>query len=156
MSTYEQAMQVLSELFAKDYQFSLATSQNDVPTLRVVDAFYDDGAFWIVTYDLSHKVQDIMKNQNVAMCSYLYSFSGRATNEGSPLKPENQEIRSKLIKVFESWYFAHNNENDEHMCYVKVELASGFFCKDGTAYKVDFENKTANSFPFEPDVKVLN
>ena len=74
---------------------------------------------------------------------------GRA---GHPLQPENSEIRAKLIQVFAPWYFEHNNENDENMCYVKVEPDSGFFHKDGTGYKVDFAAKTAERAPFSPDV----
>ncbi|GEP66171.1 hypothetical protein CBE01nite_39390 [Clostridium beijerinckii] len=34
------------------------------------------------------------------------------------------------------------------MCYVKIELKNGFFYKDGTGYKVDFENRQAEEFPF--------
>ena len=38
------------------------------------------------------------------------------------------------------------------MCYVKIELDSGFFYKDGIGYKVDFQTKTAEEFPFDFDV----
>ncbi len=71
---------------------------------------------------------------------------------GHPLKDENKIIRSKLIEVFSPWYFEHNDETDENMCYVKIEPDSGFFYKDGTGYKVDFNSKTAEEFPFEFDI----
>ena len=43
----------------------------------------------------------------------------------------------------------HNAENDENMCYIKIELTSGFFYKDGIGYKVDFISKKAEAFPFD-------
>jgi len=155
MTTYEKSLNVLRELFAKDYQFALATSNNNIPSVRLVDTFYDKGYFYIVTYAKSQKVKDIEKNPEVSMCNKLFRFSGTAYNIGHPLSEKNHEIREKLIRVFDPWYFAHNNENDEHMCYVKVKIKQGFFYKDGTGYKVDFEKREAEEFPFTFDIVVV-
>ena len=89
MSTYEKSLSVLTELFAKDCQFSLATAKDNVPSLRVVDTYYQDGAFWIVTYGKSHKVQEIMGNPHVALCSGFYSFTGLAHHAGHVAIPES-------------------------------------------------------------------
>lgn len=70
---------------------------------------------------------------------------------GHPLLPENTELRKKLIEVFEPWYFAHNNENDENMCIIKIKPTKGFFHKDGKAFKVDFLENNATVFPFSFD-----
>ena len=51
-------------LFGKDFQFALATSVDHVPSVRYVDAFYNEGAFYIVTYKTSQKVREIEKNKN--------------------------------------------------------------------------------------------
>ena len=156
MTTYEKSLKVLEEIFAKDYQFALATSNDNIPSVRFVDTFYDNGAFYIVSYSKSQKVKEIEKNSEISMCNKLYRFSGTACNIGHPLSEENHEIREKLIKVFEPWYFAHNNENDENMCYVKIELKQGFFYKDGTGYKVDFENRKTEEFPFTFDIAIID
>ncbi|WP_160689199.1 pyridoxamine 5'-phosphate oxidase family protein [Clostridium sp. C2-6-12] len=156
MNTYEKSLNVLKELFARDYQFALATSKDNVPSVRFIDTFYDDGAFYIVSYAKSQKVQEIEENSEISLCNKLYRFSGKAYNIGHPLLEENQGIREKLIKVFEPWYFAHNNESDENMCFVKIELKQGFFYKDGTGYKVDFENKTAEEFSFAFDIVMID
>ena len=156
MNIYEKSLNVLGEIFAKDYQFALATSNDNIPSVRFVDTFYDNGAFYIVSYAKSQKVKEIEKNSRISMCNKLYRFSGTACNIGHPLSEENHEIREKLIKVFEPWYFAHNNENDENMCYVKIELKQGFFYKDGTGYKVDFENRKAEDFPFTFDIAIID
>ncbi|KNY25312.1 pyridoxamine 5'-phosphate oxidase [Pseudobacteroides cellulosolvens] len=156
MSTYEKSLEILSELFSKDYQFALATSNENVPSVRFIDTYYEDCAFYIVTYEKSQKVIEMHGNKKVALCNKLYRFSGTAYILGHPLKDENKNIRSKLIEVFSSWYFKHNNENDENMCYIKIQLDSGFFYKDGIGYKVDFHAKTAEEFPFEFDVFTID
>ncbi len=152
MTTYERSLNILEELFARDYQFALATSNDNIPSVRFVDTFYDDCAFYIVTYAKSKKVKEIEKNPEISMCNKLYRFSGIARNIGHPLLEENHAIRQKLIKVFEPWYFAHNDENDENMCYVKIELKQGFFYKEDIGYKVDFEERNAEEFPFKFDL----
>ena len=115
MNTYEKALLVMDELFAKDYQFAMATVKGDTPSVRFIDTFFEDGLFYIVTYSKSQKVQEVKDNSQVSLCNKLYRFSGNAYNIGHPLLLENSAIRGKLIKVFEPWYFAHNNENDENM-----------------------------------------
>lgn len=156
MTSFEKGLSVLESLFAKDYQFALATSSDNNPSVRFIDTFYDDGAFYIVSYAKSQKVKEIEKNPNVAMCNKLYRFSGRAFNIGHPLLEQNLAIREKLIKVFESWYFLHNNEADPNMCYLKVELKQGFFYKDGTGYRIYFEKKFAEEFPFNFDIVIID
>ncbi|MDF2543371.1 MAG: pyridoxamine 5-phosphate oxidase [Herbinix sp.] len=152
MNVFEKAMDIMNELFAKDYQFALATAKDNVPTVRFIDTFYDNGSFYVVTYSLSQKVQELMLNSNVSLCNNLYRFKGKALNIGHPLSNENKEIREKLIKAFEPWYFKHNNEDDENMCYVKIEPQDGFIYKDGFGYKIDFLLKEAVQFPFEFDI----
>lgn len=72
MTTYEKSLNVLEELFAKDCQFALATSNDNLPSVRFVDTFYNNGAFYIVTYAKSQKVKDIEKNPEISMCCKLY------------------------------------------------------------------------------------
>lgn len=152
MNVYEEGLGVLETLFAKDYQFALATSNDNIPAVRFIDTFYDNGAFYIVTYGKSQKVKEIENNPVVALSKDLYHFTGIARNIGHPLSKQNLKIREKLIKIFEPWYFAHNNENDENLCYIRVDLKNGLFYKDGTGYKVDFDSKTAEKFPFVFDI----
>ncbi len=152
MNVFERSMKVMRDLFSNDCQFALATAHQNIPSIRVVDTFYDEGCFYIVTYAKSKKVKELEVNKNVSLCHQLYNFNGYAYNIGHPLKPENKAIREKLIHVFKPWYFKHNNEKDENMCYVKVELTKGFFYKDGKGYKVDFVKQEASEFPFKFDI----
>lgn len=155
MDRYEECLNVLEKLFQKDTQFALATAKENIPSLRIVDVYYEEGAFYIVTYGKSRKVQEIRENPDVALCKNLHSFQGQARDIGHPLAEENQEIRKHLIHAFKPWYFEHNNEADQEMCYVKVELTNGFFYDQGIGYQVDFINKVVESFPFTCDIMVL-
>ncbi len=156
MTAYEKSLLALEELFGRDFTFVLATAKDGVPSQRVVDTFLNDGVFWIVTYANTNKVREIAQNPHVSLCSDFYSFKGTARCAGHPLQEGNREIRSKLIRVFEPWYFAHNDENDEDMCYIKVLPETGFFHKDGMGYRVDFIAKEAEAFPFSPQIEMTH
>lgn len=148
MNNFEIAMDLMQELFSKDYQFAMATSENNIPSLRFIDTYFDGDSFYAVTYVNTNKIKEIAVNANVSLCSRKgYSFSGRAYNIGHPLAPENKEIRDKIIKAFDPWYFKHNNENDD-ICILKIVPESGFIHKDATGYKIDFINKSAEKFTF--------
>ncbi|MCF0147599.1 MAG: pyridoxamine 5'-phosphate oxidase family protein [Clostridium sp.] len=153
MEIYKKALYTMNELFAKDCQFSIATVKDNKPSVRVVDTFFENNSFYVVTYSNSQKVRELEENSQVSLCNEFYRFNGNAYNIGHPLLADNRELREKLIKVFEPWYFAHNNENDENMCYIKIELNDGFFYKDGLGYKVNFQLKEAEEFPFNLDIE---
>lgn len=156
MSEYSKCLEVLQQLFGRDYTFMLATTNQNIPTIRVVDTFYENDAFWIVTYATSNKVEEISKNPNVALANNFHNFQGKAYHIGHPLKPENQGIREKLIKVFDGWYFKHNDEKDENMCFIKVEPETGFFHKDGVGYLINFTEKSVREIPFLPDITMIH
>ena len=142
MTDYENSIRVMIDLFGRDYQFALSTDKNNIPSSRYVDTYFDGESFYVVTYGLSKKAAEIADNPNVSLCcSRMHAFSGKAYNIGHPL----------LTKAFEPWYFKHNNEADENMCYIRIDPTAGFFHKDGTGYKIDFTEKTVKTFPFTFD-----
>jgi len=155
MYNYADCLNILESTFGKDCTFVLATSCDNVPTQRVVDTFYCDGAFWIVTYATSQKVKQIKINPNVSLCNSFNIFKGRAQFEGHPLDKKNIVIRQKLIKAFEPWYFGHNNENDGNMCYIRVVPTVGFFHTKGNGYKIDFVGKCVETMPFTPQIEMI-
>lgn len=46
----EEAEKIMKERFGKDTIIALATVENEVPYVRYVNAYYEDGAFYIITY----------------------------------------------------------------------------------------------------------
>lgn len=75
-----------------------------------------------------------------------------ASNLGHPLRQENQVIRSKLVMAFAPWYFAHNNEEDENLCFVRIVLQEGLFYQGRMGYRVDFREQKAEEFKFTYDI----
>ena len=46
----EQAEKIMIERFGKDTVIALATIEDEVPYVRYVNAYYEDGAFYTITY----------------------------------------------------------------------------------------------------------
>ena len=47
---------IMQERFGKDTVIALATVENEVPYVRYVNAYYENGAFYVITYALSNKI----------------------------------------------------------------------------------------------------
>ena len=56
MSKYDDAIKIMNERFTKDSLIAVATTESNRPYVRMVDGYYEDGAFYTVTYALSTKL----------------------------------------------------------------------------------------------------
>ncbi len=139
--------------FGKDRNMAMATVVNSVPTIRIVDTFFYDNCFYIVTHESSEKVQQILSNKYVSLCTNFHEFQGEAFNIGHPLDDRNKEIREKLIDAFSNWYFAHNDESDPKMCILQVKINTAFTYFNKIGYNVDFKSQEITKFPFNPKEK---
>jgi uncharacterized pyridoxamine 5'-phosphate oxidase family protein len=151
---YEEGLKLLEEKFGngKDNVIALATIAREPnadgtprPVVRGVDAYYEDGAFYVTTHGKSNKMQQIAKNQevSVASCSEMFTASGIGENLGWVLDPKNAELRTKLRKVFAGWYDMANNEKDENCCILAIRLTKGTLNINHweKLYHMDFVNK---------------
>jgi len=146
MSKYENAMGIMTERFGKDNLIAIATTDGNRMYNRMVDAYFEDGAFYVTTYALSNKMKQIESNPEVAVCAVdWFSGHGNAKNLGWVLDPENAEIRLKLREAFSAWYDHANNEQDKNSCILEIRLTDGLLIKDHHAirYQIDFTNKSA-------------
>ncbi len=157
MSKYEEGMNLLNKKFGngKDNVVALATISlelsdegNPKPKVRDVDAFYEDGVFYITTHALSNKILEIEKNPEVSISVNFEDFfsSGKGKNLGWVLEPSNRYIREKLRNAFKDWYDLANKENDQNCCILAIYLTKGILRIDHGVnfYHFDFENKIAN------------
>ena len=145
MEKYESAMAIMNERFGKDSLIAIATTDGKRLYNRIVDAYFENGAFYISTNALSGKMQQIATNPEVAVCAVdWFSGHGIGTNLGWSLAPQNAAIRAKLRKAF-VWYDAVNNEQDKNCCIFEIRLTDGMLIKDHHAirYQIDFANKAA-------------
>lgn len=135
----KEAEAILLERFGKDSIIALATTLDDVPYVRSVNAFYDDGAFYVLTYGLSNKMRQIERNSTVAISGDWFTAHGKGVNLGYFGKAENALIAKKMKSVFSEWIDnGHNNFDDENTCILCVELTDGLLLSHGTRYEIDF------------------
>lgn len=135
----ETTTKLMDERFGKDNVISLATSADNVPYVRYVNAYYESGAFYIITYALSNKMKQIEKNSSVSIAGDWFTAMGKGVNLGWFGKEENKVMAEKLRKVFAEWIDnGHNNFADENTIILCVQLEHGVLFSHGTRYEVDF------------------
>ena len=157
MSKYENAMSLMEERCGngKDNVIALATialtpnaAGSVRPAVRMVDAYYEDGVFYISTGAKKNKMLEIAKNNEVAVCGLdWFVAQGRAENLGWVKDGKNAEIRAKMKKIF-AWFDDHGDEDNPDSIVLRITLTEGTIIdneqKHGQwQYKVDYVNKTA-------------
>lgn len=135
----KEAEQIMTERFGKDNVIALATTENGVPYVRNVNAFYENGAFYVITYGLSGKMRQIEKNPIVAIAGDWFTAHGKGVNLGYFGRKENAGIAEKLKKAFAEWIDnGHNNFDDINTCILCIQLTDGILLSHGTRYEIDF------------------
>ena len=135
----KEAQKIMEERFGKDNVISLATAEDNVPYVRSVNAYYEDKAFYVVTYGLSNKMKHIETNPMVAIAGDWFTAHGKGVNLGTFGKPENAVLAAKLKLVFAEWIDnGHTDLNDENTCLLCIKLTEGVLFSHGTRYEIDF------------------
>lgn len=130
---------IMNERFGRDNVIALATIHGDKPAVRGVNGYYEDGCFYVVTYALSGKMQQLGKNPHAAISGEWFTANGIGENLGHVLRPENAAIMERIRAAFASWYDnGHTNEADENTCLLRVKLTDGILFSHGTRYEIDF------------------
>lgn len=153
MNRYEEGIALLEEKFGngKDNLISLATVAREPgaggkprPAVRNVDAYYEDGSFYVVTYAKSNKMRQIAYNPEVSVCGEWFTAYGLGENLGWVLDPKNAKMRDKLRTAFAVWYDSANSEEDENCCILAIRLTRGILNVNHweKLYHMDFVNKT--------------
>lgn len=131
----QEAEKIMMERFGKDTVIALATIKDEVPYVRYVNAYYENGAFYIISYALSNKMKHISSNPAVAIAGDWFTAHGKAVNLGYFGSKENQAIAEKLKQVFAKWIGnGHNDFDDQNTIILCVELTDGRLLSHGTSY----------------------
>lgn len=131
--------ELMDERFGHDCVIALATLDANMPWVRYVNAFYEEGAFYVITYALSNKMNHIAQNPNVAIAGDWFTAHGKGSNLGYVGKSENKDLIEKLKKAFSAWIDnGHTNFEDENTCILRVQLTDGVLFSHGTRYDIDF------------------
>lgn len=132
----EQAEKIMMERFGKDTIISLATVENEIPYVRNVNAYYDNGAFFVLTYALSNKIRQIENNPNVAIAGDWFTAHGKAINLGFFGKQENAAVAEKMRTAFAEWIDnGHNDFSDENTIILSLQLTDAVLLSHGTRYE---------------------
>lgn len=130
---------LLLERFGKDSLIALATSVDNIPYVRTVDAFYENGAFYVLTYALSGKMKQIEKNPVVAVSGEWFTAQGTAVSLGSFSSEKNKDIAHKMRKIFSGWIDnGHSNLDDENTCILCIKLTKGILFSNSIRFDIDF------------------
>ncbi len=155
MNKYENAMKLMEEYCGngKDNLIALATIAltqsavgNPRPAVRMVDAYYEDGVFYVSTDANKNKMLEIGKNNEVSICGLdLLVAQGIAENLGWVKDEKNAEIRAKMKKFF-TWFNAHGGEDSPSSIVLRITLKEGTITDNDQKYgewqyKVDFTKK---------------
>lgn len=132
----QEAEQIMVERFGKDTMIALATSEQETPSVRYVNAYYENGTFYIITHALSNKMKHINSNPVVAIADEWFTAHGKGISLGYFGKKENDTIAEKLKKVFAEWIDnGYNHFDDENTIILCVELTDGLLLSHGTRYE---------------------
>ena len=131
-----EAEKIMVERFGKDTVIALATVEDGVPYVRSVNAYYENGAFYIITYARSNKMRQIENNPIVAISGEWLTAHGKGINLGYFKREENQLIAEKLKIAVSEWIDnGHNDFDDENTIILCVKLTDGLLLSHGTRYE---------------------
>ncbi len=140
--TSPEIQKIMEERFGHDTLLSIATTVDNIPYVRTVDSYYENGAFYTITYAPSNKMKQMEKNPTVAVCGEWFTAHGIGENLGHIRDECNTEIAAKLRLAFASWYDnGHTNENDPNTCILRIKLTDGVLFSKGTKYDIDFKDE---------------
>ena len=136
------AREILDQRFGCDSLIALATLEEGRPSVRTVNAYYEDGAFYTITWAKSGKMRQIAANPAVAVSGEWFTGHGVGESLGWIRRPENADIADKLRAAFAEWYGnGHTNEDDPDTVILRVRLTDGVLFAQGTRYDLDFTDR---------------
>ena len=130
---------LMEKRFGHDNLIALATASGTMPQVRAVNAYYENGSFYIITQARSGKMVQLKDNPNAAICGDWFTAHGIGENLGWIKNPENEDLADKLRVVFAEWYDnGHKDEADENTVILRIRLTDGILFHHGTKHEIDF------------------
>ena len=96
MQWNEEAEEIMRERFGGDNEMALATCRGSVPSVRTVNATYWEGCFYVITYGLSRKMEEIRDTPTVALSGDWFTCHGEAASLGWFGREENKALAAHL------------------------------------------------------------
>lgn len=116
------ALEILQQRCCQDCIIALATQKGDIPCVREVDAWYEDGSFYIITSAQSEKLKQIAGNPRAGVAGQWFEGFGKAFILGDYRNPENDGLRKKLLQKF-AWFDDHpENYPNPYTVFIRIVL----------------------------------
>lgn len=139
MKLTDEVKTILTERFGKDTLIALATESGGTPYVRAVNAYYENGAFYVITHALSNKMRQLAQNPAAAIVGDWFTAQGTGVSLGYIGKAENRRIAGRLKEVFASWLDnGHVDLRDENTVLLCIRLETGVLFSHGTRYDIEF------------------
>lgn len=133
------AGRILSERFGRDRLIALATSRDNTPFVRTVNAWYEDGAFYVITHARSGKMLQLAENPTCAIAGEWFTAQGVGQSLGPFAAPENAPLARRLRAVFTEWIDNGHNDLASPQCVIlKIALTRAVLFSHGTRYDPGF------------------
>lgn len=136
MQWNEEAEEIMRERFGGDNEMALATCRGSVPSVRTVNATYLKGCFYIITYGLSRKMEEIRDNPTVALAGDWFTCHGTAKSLGWFGREENKALATHLRQAFANWIEnGHNDFDDENTIILRVKVTDRVLYSQGRRFE---------------------
>lgn len=133
----QEAERIMVERFGKDTVIALATAEGGRPYVRYVNAYYENGAFYVITHALSNKIRQISGNPVVAIADDWFTAHGEGVNLDYIGKEENCAMADTLKRIFASWIDnGHTDFDDTNTILLRIDLTDGLLLSHGTRYEL--------------------
>lgn len=134
-----QTAALLEGRFGKDSLIALATTEGGAPRVRVVNAYYENGAFYVLTHAQSGKMRQLGQDPRASVAGEWFTAQGEGASLGFVGRPENQAIAARLREAFAGWLDnGHADLSDENTCILRIQLTEGVLFSQGTRFDIDF------------------
>lgn len=137
MALNKEADTILRKRFSTGKLIALATSMDNRPYVRAVNAYYENGVFYVMTDASTGKMKQMEINPEVALCGELFNGRGIAENIGHVLKDEHKELMKTLRVALAEWYdYGNVDENDPNTVILAIRLTEAGVIENGKMHKL--------------------
>lgn len=147
---YSRALEVMEENFGHIVEMCLASTSNNIVSIRDLHAYYNNGKMYVLSKMGNSLMKDLAVCQNVALCHGQSSMQGVAKVLGHPLDAQNQALRAKLKKEFAMDYGEYVVESNPDMRIVEITLTKAETFTRYHRYEIDFVAQTAERDHTQP------
>ena len=139
VSLSPEVREIMDMRFGCDSLIALATVDENRPSVRAVNAYYENGSFYVITDVRSNKMSQLGQNPNAAICGDWFTAHGTGENLGWIDDPANAETARKLKRIFSEWYDnGHIDEENRNTVILRIRLMDGILFHHGERYEIDF------------------